>query len=195
MREWPDHWAKARGLTTGFIRRRPELLIKKPSASDPKASKAWPSMRTWEMATRLEAGSAIHDLGPADSEELVSAYIGNGPASEFFKWKKELDLPDPAAILDGAITFKHDPKRLDLSIAILSACSALVCPQNAKDRKPRAEKLWEILDGVAKDAADLVVPPAKQMIKSRLVMRGAADAVLTRINPVLKAAGIHYAAK
>jgi hypothetical protein len=41
--------AKAKGLTTGFLRANSQHLITLPDMSDPDASRAWPSLRTWEL--------------------------------------------------------------------------------------------------------------------------------------------------
>lgn len=189
LKAWDGPWAQARGLIAGFIRRRPELLHKMPKPGDPKASKAWPSPRTWEMAARAHAGAQVHGLNDEDREHLIAAFIGVEPTNELCKWLHEADLPDPADILDGKEKFKHDAQRLDRTVAVLSACAAFVAPEKAAKRKARASKLWEIL-GEVKDAKDVVVPACRTLVRARLTGMESARPVLLALQPVLRAAGV-----
>jgi MoxR-like ATPase len=187
---WASPHATARGLIAGFVRRRPSLLHNMPKIGNPEASRAWPSPRTWEMAARALASAQVHELSQVEEEEFVSSFVGAGTASEFFGWREKTDLPDPADVLDGKAKFKHEEKRLDRTLAILSACAALVSPANAEKRNARAAKLWTILANVCEDATDVIVPAARTMVKSRLASMPEARSVLAKINPVLAAAGV-----
>ena len=191
MELWPSAFAKARGVVAGFIRRRPNLLLNKPKAGDPQASKAWPSPRTWELAARAMAGAEVHDLDRVETEEFVGAFVGNAVVSELCTWLAEADLPDPADVLDGKVAFKHDESRLDRSAMILQSCAAFVSSESCKKRTPRAEKLWSILEG-AMDTVDVIVPSARVLIRSKLggAQIKASRPVLLEIQPVLAAAGI-----
>ena len=62
--QWPAAWAGARGIVSGFIRRRPELLHKMPPDGDPAQSRAWPSPRTGEYAARALAAELLGVRGP-----------------------------------------------------------------------------------------------------------------------------------
>ena len=158
---WGSAFAKARGLITGFLRRRPELFHKQPNASDPQASKAFPTPRSWELACRAYASGQVHMLNDTDADTFLSAFIGGAAASELSAWAAEADLPDPADLLDGKVKFKHNPKRIDRTAAILSMCAAFVAPKTTDKRLERASTLWKMLDEVSKDAVDVVVPAGK----------------------------------
>ncbi len=185
-------FAKATGLATAFLRVRPELLHKQPKSGEPMASKAWPSPRTWEMAVRALAGAEAHGLDEISRDESLTAFVGAGVAGEFLTWLADADLPDPAALLDGQVKFEHDPKRLDRTCAILSACAALVAPAEAAKRLERADVLWTMLGGVAEKAADVVVPAATTLCSPqvRLSTVKAARPVLAKLKPILDAAGL-----
>lgn len=189
MLAWSKPWAVARGYVAGFLRRRPEFMHKRPEIGDPAASRAWPSPRTWAFAARALAASAIHDLTATDAEEYVRACVGPGVANEFVAWRATADLPDPMDLLDGKVEFSHDPARLDRTMAILSSCAALVSPSACEHREQRARTLWSLLGVVLRDAADIVVGPAKQLVAAKLTGVGKeADVVMARIYPILQRA-------
>lgn len=189
MSLWDEPFAVARGLVAGFIRKRPELLMQKPAAGDPKAGKAWPSPRSWELATRALAGATVHDLSEAEREIFLASFVGNGPVAELAVWLAEADLPDPKDVLDGKVKFRHDASRLDRTAAVLQACAAYVSPERCANRKERAGRLWEIL-GDVDDALDVVVPAARVLVRAKLAGLDEARPVLMVLQPVLAAAGV-----
>jgi hypothetical protein len=195
LEAWPAPFAKASGLVTGFLKARPGLLHQMPKEGDPAASRAWPSLRTWEMATRALASAEIHGLDGSDTEDLIGAFIGVPAAAEFYQWRKNADLPNPEDVLDGKVKFEPDPKRLDIAMAVFSSCAALVCQPKCDKKTTRVAKLWSILDDTVKaERADLVVPAARALVRARL--SGTADSrpVMKRLHPILIAAGMANAA-
>lgn len=148
---WPSAYAKAAGLVAAFHRRRDGFLSKCPSIGDPALSGPWPSMRTWEFATRALSSCYVHGLDRNDQELLVSSFVGKDARDEFFTWCDAADLPDPEALLDGRIRWEHDKTRLDRTYAVLSACTALVIPPKAEHRERRAGALWKLIGKI--DAA------------------------------------------
>lgn len=190
MAAWPEAFAKATGLATAFVRRRPELLHKMPADGSPEQSRAWPSPRSWEYATRARAAAEIHSLSPVETDEFVTAFIGAGPAGEWGQWIDEADLPEPALVLDGKQKFEHNPERLDRTMAVLSSCAALVAPAKAAKRKDRSKALWGILAGVMDDAKDIVVPAMQAMVRAGLQKQTEARPVLAKMHSVVSAAGM-----
>lgn len=191
---WHEPWARARGIFAGFVRAKGDLLHKMPVMGSPDLGRAWPSPRTWEMAARAYAGSSVHSLALDDTESYVSAFVGAGPAGELFAYATKLDLPNPADVLDGKVAFKHDPKRLDRTAAVLGSCHALICPATAEKRKERAIKLWSIIGEkkMVDEAMDVAFPSIKALVGAKLHALPAAFTVLGKILPMLKAAGITY---
>jgi hypothetical protein len=185
MKAWPGPFAKASGLVAGFIKRRPELLHKMPAAGASDLS--FPTHRSWEYAVRALATAEVHALSEADAETLLVGFIGRATADEFIAWKASADLPDPVALLDGKEKFAFDTRRLDRTLAVYSACAALVCPKTAEKRKERAEALWTLLADAAGKAVDIVIPAATAMLKAGL-KGDAAKPVLAKLEPVLAAA-------
>ncbi len=189
---WGEAWARAVGLEGAFLQRRPGLKNQCPKAGDPKASRAWASDRTWEMATRALASAALHSLTEVETEEFVGAFIGEGTAGEWFTFMKEQDMPDPADVLDGRVEFKHNKSRLDRTVAVLGACVTLVAPPAAAKRAARSSALWGLLEHMTDSKADLdlLVPPVHALIEADLHSLKDAAKTLAKVQPVLKAAGI-----
>jgi hypothetical protein len=190
MKAWPDAFAKAAGLASVFVRRRPELLHKMPDDGDAAQSRAWASPRSWEYATRARAGAEIHGLNEIDTDELITAFIGTGAAGEWATWIEQADLPEPSDVLDGKVEFKHDPERLDRTDAVLSACAGLVTPKKAEKRKDRSKALWGLMATIMEDAKDIVVPAMTAMVRAGLQKSTEARPVLAKMHSVVSAAGM-----
>lgn len=185
--EWSTPWSIMRGLVAGFLRRRPEFIHKRPNVGDPNASRAWPSPRSWSFATRALTAAVIHRLEADDAELYLRACVGEGAGNEFVRWRAEADLPDPIEVLDGKVEFKHDPARLDRTMAVLASCAALVAPIDFPKREKRAGTLWTILGTVVEGAADIAIGPAKQLVAARLDDVGkTSNTVMGRLFPVMK---------
>lgn len=205
---WPERWARASGIVTGFLRSAGGArLHRMPNAVDPAASKAWPSPRTWEMATRALAATldtsgsdhvagsnAIHPLGEGDRDLLVSSFVGAPAYLELATWLAQADLPDPAAVLDGDVGFTHDARRIDRTYATINACAGILRDPKGPRRKARAIRLWALFRDLMADAADLVVPGARVLLSLALHtdpdISAAQEPVMTRLYPYIQATGL-----
>lgn len=188
MRRWPLAWARARGLVAGFVKTQPQMLHDQPKAGDPRLAGPWPSRRTWEFATRALASAEVHHLHKLDEDMLVSSFIGNSAATDLERYRSANELPDPAELLDGKVTWRHDGRRLDRTVAVLGSCSALIKPEDARNREARAETLWRILDDIMQDSPDITVPAATRLARAKLTKVKGASKVLARMQPVLEKA-------
>ena len=169
MAAWPAAEAFSRGLIGGFIFRRPELLHKRPEKASAQASMAWPSRRSVEYAATALTSARVHGLNEIDTDELIGGFVGQGWVSEFRVWQNNVDLPDPAELLDGKVKFTHDERRPDRSLAVLSACASLVIPEKAANRGSRAANCWRLIDHVSKTTADIAVPAARALCIARVL--------------------------
>lgn len=191
LKAFDEPFAKAKGLVAGFLKAQPSLLHKMPPAGSPEAGRAWPSPRTWEMACRSMAGSEVHKLEQSDAEELLGAFVGVGPAAELMQYQAKADLPDPTDVLDEKVTFKHDPKRLDRTTAVLSSCAAIIAPDKAPRRKERSDVLWKLIADISKDSADVTVQAAMVLAKRGFITGKDAYGALAKLQPILSAAGFN----
>lgn len=197
--EWDAQFAAAAALSTGFVRANPQALHKMPTEGS--ASKAWPSHRTWELATRAMASSRV--LGASDETQLtlVGAFVGEAVAAEFVTWTARQDLPDAGALLDGTATFKHDPSRADRTYVVAAALAATVISErnDAARFASRVGKMWDIYDALSASGVDLVYGPIRSVLQAVKNGHPFASAVtgshawlrvLVKIKPALSAAGL-----
>lgn len=194
MKAWPVEYARASGIVSTFVRRKPSLLHSQPAAGSPQASLPWPSRRTWAMATRALAASRIHSLSEAETDRYVGSFVGLTAVVELRSFLTNLDLPDPAELLDGVVSFSYNKNRLDRTMAVLSACAGLVIPTEAVKRVARATALWKIVRKVMDQAADITWPTVKLVCAKEVGLvlpnNKDVDAVLTRFHPMLNEAGL-----
>lgn len=145
---WVNAFAKARGAVVEFIRNRGDLLDVKPEHQDPTASKAWPSRRTWEMATRVMATAEILGANPIEEHMLVASLIGDSASKEFAEFRAKLDLPNPVDLLDEKISWNFNEKRPDIAYAVLNAMRAILEPKDCENRLARCTAFFRIIDAV-----------------------------------------------
>ena len=187
MALWPKAHAQAVGLVVAFISRNRASLQAMPDPGDPQASKAWPSARSVEAATRALASAYVHGLDEASRWAFVAAFAGTPWAVELQAFAATADLPDPAQVLDGEVEFTHDPARLDRTAVVLNSCTALVSSRQCPRRDKRAAKLYSILSVIADQAADICIPTLAALSRARLTHCPEAVDVLAKLNPVVLA--------
>ncbi len=188
---WANAYPRIVGLTTAFTKANAQCFYAMPKVDDPAASKAWPSLRTWDGAVCAMTTATILGRTEAELIALLAGYVGHGAAIEFATYRLRVDLPDPEDLLDGKIAFTHDPNRIDRSMAVLSSCAALVAPQGAKDRERRANALWKLIETSLSVAMDLGVPAAQILCSPNVGLMALDNAKrpLITLRPVIQAAG------
>lgn len=155
----PAAWTAQRGEMCGFFHARPELVVAKlddmPEAA---MSGAWPSPRSWDMASRsLAACGGFQSL---HAYTLLCGCVGEAAAREYLAWRRTADLPSAEDVISG---IERVPTRTDAAFAVLAAVTAAVTHQLTPERWARA---WEIMghaaeSGQAGVAAVSVVQLAK----------------------------------
>ncbi len=189
---WQRAYAKAAGLVTAFVTRRDSMLHKVPADGDPNGSRGWPSHRSNDLATCVLATATILGVDELIVDELYAGFVGRAAATEFVAFRTMADLPDPEAVLDGAVKWEHDKTRLDRSMAVLSACAAYVqSTTEQKKREKRGVALWTLIGTVMADATDVAIPAARLLVGAKLGHLKEATPILTKLHPVMNAAGIH----
>lgn len=190
LAEWSIPFAKAKGLVSGFLHRRPDLLHKRPAAHDPEAARAWPSHRVWDATTRAIASCEVHGLDESQTDHVLTSIVGIGAMTELVSFRVNADLPDPVALLDGKVKWKHDPDRLDRTMAVLSAISSVVCDPTCSNREARVDMTWSVLADVSHGAEDIVISSIKPLIGAKLHLVKRALPVIAKLKPILDGAGV-----
>lgn len=190
---WPGAMAWACGIIAGFILRRPALLHAQPKTSDKKASKAWPSHRSWHHTAVAMASARVHGLSEIDTDTFMAGFVGLAAVTELRTWIMHVDLPEPADVLDGKVQWKHDARRLDRTIAVLGACAGLVAPDKAEKKKERGNRCWDLIGTVLDTAADCAIPATRVLRDAKMVKPTEYPSYLTighKLLPILTQAGL-----
>jgi len=91
-----------------------------PNADDPRASKAWPSHRTWHWALNSIVAARCLGMDISVQQAMVEGLIGAGIASEWAAYVKKANLPHPHDVLTNGWTV---PKQLDVVRIVAMSCA------------------------------------------------------------------------
>lgn len=136
-------WSKSRGSIAGFLYTRPNLVINFPKEAS-QQSKAWPSPRTWDKASRC---LAVNRNNLEKSIESIGGCVGNAAAMEYISFMRTADLPNPEDLLKDATLLKLKERRGDIVFAVLSSVHAVVANKLTQERWAAG---WKVLHHVFK---------------------------------------------
>lgn len=181
---WVTHYAHVVTTTFDFLRAdNGEIIVGKnddgspikrskmedqPEPSDPRASGPWPSRRVWDWAMNGVTAIRCLDFEPTLETELVAGLVGKGIATEWSRYIRKRDLPQPIDVLTKGLKV---PKRMDAARATMNACASFVARLPDKDQQSAlAVACWQLLGDAIKNSgyADLAVKPAEQLIHAGL---------------------------
>lgn len=187
-KDWEATIINTRMLVASFIKVRPAFLLDVPKDAS-QAGRAWASARTWDMAARLLAAADSVSASEDTKAAALAGCIGTGKAMEFLGWLRDLDLPDPEALLKNPETFKL-PQRGDQQFATLAAVATAVIRDLTDSRWQAA---WRVFALASKQGAKDVAAAAVRA----LVQAGTKNANLTLpindlkpFTPLMRAAGL-----
>jgi hypothetical protein len=159
---WAREWAAARTSFAAFARRFPQHLLKVPE-TDTERGRAWPSPRSMELAARAYAGSRSLGAGDGVTLKLLHGAVGEGVGNEAWKYLRDLDLPDPEAVLAGAAEVPM--RRSDQTYACLAGVMAVALLD--KPNKPeRLVRSVEVAAKVAEKSADVAAACLRSVCRS-----------------------------
>lgn len=185
LEAWPEAWAWAVAMESGYLQSHPHMKNQCPKDATGQG-RAWPSDRSMEMATRALASSRVHGLSAEHSEEFVAAFIGHKAQALWSTFIADAKMPNIPALLDAQVKWEPEVHRLDRAAAVLAGATATLLQDTDKKRqRKRAEHAWKVIFApVVEFAADLVVPSSQAMIKASLHSFTCAVPVLAKTHPV-----------
>lgn len=195
----PPTWIRgipeARSMVAAFIKSRQNLLLQVPD-DESSAGKAWPSPRSWDMASRLLAACDAYGAETDVRAILITGCVGVGQGFEFLQWLDALDLPDPDYLLANPDKFTL-PKRSDQTFAVLSSVVRACTNRLTPDRWMAA---WKIIDtAVRQGTPDMAAFAAKALATERRHLDRSEYPLpvdqFKALMPVLLAAGYKIGAK
>lgn len=181
-------WLPERGRIASFLHTRPAKVLEFPK-EESKRSKAWPSPRTWDKASRIMAVANNID----DALNGVAGCVGEGVALEVAQYLRHLDLPDPEDLLKDPSKFdmKKYKGRGDQTFAILSSVHSAITFKNDVKRYQAA---WKIIGAVA-EAGLQDVGACWARPFSRLMPKGITPPPeVMKFAKILTEAGVRYSA-
>ena len=185
--DWKDNMEEARVMVASFIGVNKARLLDQPDDTN-NASKAWPSPRTWEMASEYLCAANAMGYGEEEIVQLLSGVLGAGAGLEFANWYDNRDLLKPEDYL-------ANPEKCplpDRSDQIYAALNSIVV--HVTNKEPMTKKDWKgawiVLGRAAKAGkADFAALPAKILVKARPKNFQVPENVVEFL-PALKAAGL-----
>lgn len=193
---WREHLPSARSLVSSFINAKRSMLLNMPD-DDSTQGKAWPSARTWDMASTLLAacmsiyGENLTKTGSVPEEvlKLVAGCVGEGPAMEFVNYMKDLDLPDPEVILKDpeALTEEMMERRQDRLFAILSSVTSAILANNTPNRWHAG---WFVLERVVNHGIEDIAAQSARALAKNQPEGASVPQSLQCFVPILKEAGL-----
>ncbi len=175
---------RARADVAAFLAVRP-TLVSAPPVDRAEAGRGWPSPRTWEMAADLLTAARSTEVSFDVVAAVLTGAVGPGPGLELATWLRELDLPDPEAVLARPEQFEL-PERGDRAYAVLTSVAAAVAADPTLERWAAG---WRVLGVAAETAPDVGALAARMLVRCR--PEGApAPPEAARFLPLLSDAGL-----
>lgn len=179
----PIRRASMVAAVTGFIRTQPELLHQFPKDAAA-TGKPWPSRRVWDMLARSLAH--VRDDDHAAIQAVTFGLVGEGVGVQFLTWRREADLPDPAAVVDdpSIVAWNDRPDRV---WAVLSGVVGWAAARGTVDAWRAA---WGPLLAAAEHGAPDVAAAAARSLGRARPAKAAVPAAARKFAPILIAAGL-----
>jgi len=126
---------------------------------------AFATPRTWKFLRDALAAAASVDA-PADvRKDICVGMVGKQVGRNVMQFLEQLDLVDPEEILAGRKTFKHEKKRADLTVTLLTSVVTAIKQNYSDDRMDAAVELF--CGNVGKDTADLTFTQLRHLLEAR----------------------------
>ena len=126
---------------------------------------AFATPRTWKFLRDALAAAASVDA-PADvRKDICVGMVGKQVGRNVMQFLEQLDLVDPEEVLAGRKTFKHEKKRADLTVTLLTSVVTAIKQNYSDDRMDAAVELF--CGNVGKDTADLTFTQLRHLLEAR----------------------------
>lgn len=136
-----------------FIGTHPHLVVALPDARGRKkesfsaSDNAFPTPRAWESVAKLFAAVKVAKYADGSSiqngvlKNLLQGTIGDGPATEFMNYTKNLDLPQPKEVLANPQSFTGFTE-IDKLNVMLASVQSYVMNYRKHEAYPQLWKQW-----------------------------------------------------
>jgi GTPase SAR1 family protein len=129
-------------LVAGFLKRNAGMAFTQPAEDE----YAFATPRSWDFAIALMATCDLHGYAPRPGEQsppntqpfvnLIKGAVGSGAATSFLQYLRQLRIPDPEAVLDGAA--QVDPTLREDELLVLFETMSRLLQAMSADRTDEA---------------------------------------------------------
>ena len=149
-------------MITDFTDRNAEMQETRP---EHESDYAYATPRTWHKLRDALCVAEAVGAPVALQRQLMDGLVGKRAGSAFAQYRNNLDLIDIEEAIREPSKFKHDKKRADLTVALLTSVVSALEREYTEERLTNAVSLF--CDNVANDAADLVMTQLRHLVSTR----------------------------
>jgi len=185
LKEHENAIEKYKTLVHGFLSRNPNLLTSSPETD----RYGFASPRSWDFAIALMASCHVLNLSPIQGNvestvflELLAGCVGDGIATNFLGFIKNLNIPNPLEVLEGRTPLDLDQlNESELFILFAGFKQHLNKEIPDEDFLRRNKALIPIIDEIIqKDRKDIIFPTLRYLAKeehwmARLIKSSASE--------------------
>jgi len=126
---------------------------------------AFPTPRTWKyLRDCLAAATAVNAPKPIMSK-IAYGLVGKQTGSNYIRFVGQQDLVDPETAIKEPDVFKHDKKRADLTVTLLTSVVTCIKREYSQERMDSAIELF--CKNIGQDTADLVFTQLRHLVEAR----------------------------
>lgn len=126
---------------------------------------AFASPRTWKYLRDALSAALSVDTPENIKTKIAAGLVGKTTGSNFVRWMAQRDLVDPEEVLAGTKQFRHDKKRADLTVTLLTSIVTAIKKNYSDERMEAAIELF--CTNIGKDTADLVFAQLRHLCEAR----------------------------
>jgi hypothetical protein len=160
--DWKRFAPEFGALAVSYTRKNSNERINVPKNEE---EKAYATPRTWKYLRDALAAAKSVNAPPVIQKQIAMGMVGKQIGMNFMQFIDQRDLVDPEEVLAGNKTFRHDKKRPDLTVTLLTSVVTAIKQQYSETRMDAAIDLF--CKNVGKDTADLVLTQLRHLVQAR----------------------------
>ncbi len=210
-----EEWLQDRSMVSAYLRAFPGEVMSIPD-DEAQLTGAYATGRTWDKATRMMTACRLLEVPDVDRLELINGCVGEGKTKMFLAWQATRNWPDPRELLDHPASYKVPKDDAAATFYILTGCASEAARRKRLSLNPPAGTGPNEKARLAKAASHARMVVGK-LLGMTLDKKGPRDVVavvgrmlldpavwdakepifdeVTRIAPVVKAAGLDWTRK
>lgn len=126
---------------------------------------SFPTPRSLKYLRDALAAARSVDAPANIMRQIAQGWVGKTTGANIIQFWDQRDLVDPEEVLAGTKTFKHDKKRPDLTVTLLTSLVTAVKRNYTQERMTAAVCLF--CNNVGNDTADLVLTQLRHLVNAR----------------------------